>query len=53
MGYKILGFVVWRGAHWYLGRRYPHLGRNLVIGAVVSAGATAGAVAVAQRQRSS
>jgi hypothetical protein len=21
MGYKLLGFVVWRGAKWYLGRR--------------------------------
>jgi hypothetical protein len=21
MGYKLLGFVVWKGAKWYLGRR--------------------------------
>jgi hypothetical protein len=27
MGYKILGFVVWKGAKMYLGRRFgPHAG---------------------------
>lgn len=25
MGYKILGYTVWNGGKWYLGRRYGHL----------------------------
>ena len=31
MGYKILGFVVWRGALWYVRRRYPNAKRTLII----------------------
>jgi hypothetical protein len=52
MGYKLLGFVVWRGAKWYVGKRFPHAQRNLAIAGVV--GVLVAAVAVgAQRQRSS
>jgi hypothetical protein len=28
MGYKLLGYVVWKGAKWYLGRRVGSPGRN-------------------------
>jgi hypothetical protein len=35
MGYKILGFAVWKGAKWYLGRRYPKA-RPVALGAVVA-----------------
>jgi hypothetical protein len=28
MGYKLLGFVVWKGAKWYLGRRVGSNGRT-------------------------
>ena len=38
MGYKILGFVVWRGAKWYLRRSYGHLvpSRRLLAGGFVA-----------------
>jgi uncharacterized protein involved in exopolysaccharide biosynthesis len=52
MGYKLLGFVVWQGAKWYLHRRFPHAQRNLAIAGV--AGLLLAGVAVgATRQRSS
>jgi hypothetical protein len=52
MGYKLLGFVVWQGAKWYLHKRFPHAQRNLAIAGV--AGLLVAAVAVgASRQRSS
>ena len=39
MGYKVLGFVVWKGAKMYLGRRFgPHAG--------VKAAAASGALAL-------
>ncbi len=53
MGYKLLGFIVWRGGMWYIRRNYPNLQRNLIIGGVVTAGAVSGAVVVSQRSRSS
>jgi hypothetical protein len=32
MGYKLLGFVVWKGAKWYLGRRVgPHPRRKAAL----------------------
>jgi hypothetical protein len=49
MGYKLLGFVVWKGAKWYLGRRVGSSGRTkgaLVAGALAVA---AGAVVVLGR----
>jgi hypothetical protein len=48
MGYKVLGFVVWRGARWYLGRKFPGLGRKLALGG--AAAAVAGGAIVAGRQ---
>ena len=41
MGYRILGFAVWKGARWYVARKYPWL-RPVATGALV-----AGVLAVA------
>ncbi|MEA2208827.1 MAG: hypothetical protein QOF54_1304 [Solirubrobacteraceae bacterium] len=45
-GYKLLGFVVWRGAKWYARRRLPPA-RTLALAAVggLSAVGVAGAIA--------
>jgi hypothetical protein len=50
VGYKLLGFVVWKGARLYLRRRYGGVvtKRRLVIGGLVVA-LTAGGAAVALR----
>lgn len=48
MGYKVLGFVVWRGARWYLHRRMSGTKAKVAVagaGALVAAG-----VALAARQ---
>ncbi|HZT53068.1 MAG TPA: hypothetical protein VE995_01670 [Gaiellaceae bacterium] len=45
MGYKLLGFLVWRGARWYVRRRYPGAPRKLMIGAGVAAAVGAGGAA--------
>ncbi len=45
MGYKFLGYVVWRGAKWYLRRRVSDQRRRVAfagIAALVVAGAVAG-----------
>ena len=53
MGYKLLGFVVWRGARWYLGRRYSDAPRKIAIGAIAATAVAAGIGALAaQRSRS-
>lgn len=44
MGYKILGFVVWKGAKWYVGHRVSRAKRFAAAGAV---GLGVGAVVVA------
>lgn len=52
MGYKILGFVVWRGAKWYLKRRYPGAARKLAFGGIalfVLGAGIAGGVAAQRR----
>ena len=53
MGYKLLGMAVWRGARWYLRRKYPNLRRNATLGAAgtVVAAAVASGVAVAVEKR--
>ncbi|HZE06919.1 MAG TPA: hypothetical protein VE127_16945 [Solirubrobacteraceae bacterium] len=51
MGYKLLGFVVWQGAKLYLGRRFPHAGRNVAI-AALAGGVIAGGVAAIRAARS-
>jgi hypothetical protein len=52
MGYKILGFAVWKGGKWYLRRRMQGVGRKAAIGGAAAALVVGGAVA-AQRQQSS
>ena len=44
MGYKLLGWVVWNGAKWYLRRKY---GSTKVPTPVLAAALVAGAVGVA------
>jgi hypothetical protein len=51
MGYKILGFVVWRAGNWYVRRRLSGSSRKLAIAALGGA-LVAGAV-VAQRRTAS
>lgn len=46
MGYKLLGFVVWKGARMYL-RRRVNLRKVFVVGGVLALGA--GGLAVALR----
>ena len=48
MGYKLLGFVVWKGAKWYLGRRVGPKPRTkaTIAGGAVALTAVALAVAV-------
>ena len=50
VAYKMLGYVVWQGAKWYLRRRYRGAGRKVMIGGAAAAAlaAAAGAI-VAQR----
>jgi MYXO-CTERM domain-containing protein len=38
MGYKLLGFIVWRGAKWYLSRRYAGTGRKVGFGVLALGG---------------
>jgi hypothetical protein len=47
MLYKALGFAVWKGAKWYVGRKLPP--RKLIIGGAVALGA-ATLVAVSARR---
>jgi hypothetical protein len=35
VGYQVLGFTVWKGAKWYLRRRYGDTPRKLAAGGVV------------------
>jgi hypothetical protein len=52
MGYRVLGYVVWRGGKWYIRRRLTGgLRRRLALGGL-AAGVAAGA-AIAQRVSSS
>jgi hypothetical protein len=46
MGYKLLGFAVWKGAKWYLGRRFgPKAGmKGAAVGGLLLAGAGAAAL---------
>lgn len=47
-GYKLLGFVVWRGAKWYARRRLPS-SRSLALVAVGGLAAAVAAAAIAKR----
>jgi hypothetical protein len=46
--YALVGYVVWRGAKWYLRRRLPSR-RALALGAGGALTSAAGAVALAKR----
>jgi hypothetical protein len=52
MLYKVLGFVVWQGAKWYLHRRFSGAGRKVAI-AALAGGVIVGGVAAARAARSS
>jgi hypothetical protein len=51
MGYKLLGYVVWQGAKWYLRRRIQGTVRKAAIAGL--AALIVGGVIVAQRRHSS
>lgn len=51
MGYKLLGFAVWKGGKWYLRRRTPDAGRTVAI-AALAGGALVGGLALARAARS-
>jgi hypothetical protein len=51
MGYKILGYAVWRGGKWYLRRRFPGAGRKAAVAGGVGV-LVAGGVAFAVLRRS-
>ena len=51
MGYKVLGFAVWRGGKWYLRRRFPRAGRNLAIAGGVGVLVAGGPAAFAVQRR--
>lgn len=46
LGYRLLGFVVWKGGTWYLRRRYGAVPKAIAVGAL-----TAGAVGLAVRRQ--
>jgi hypothetical protein len=48
-GYRLLGFVVWRGAKWYLRRRLPSARTLAISGLALGAGVAAAAVAAGRR----
>jgi predicted PurR-regulated permease PerM len=50
MGYKILGYIVWRAGKWYVRRRAPNLPRNAAI-AVATLLLLGGAGAVVANRR--
>jgi|AntDryMetagUQ255_1029468.scaffolds.fasta_scaffold01608_2 hypothetical protein len=51
MGYKLLGLAVWKGARWYMGRRFGRLipSRRVLTGALVVTVVSGLAVAATRR----
>jgi hypothetical protein len=47
-GYKVVGYLIWKGGKWYLRRRLPPA-RTLALGGVAAAGAVTAAVLLARR----
>jgi hypothetical protein len=47
-GYKVLGYLLWKGGKWYLRRRLPPA-RTLALGALAALGATTAVVLLARR----
>jgi hypothetical protein len=50
MGYKLLGFAVWKGAKWYVGRRVGPHARLKALAAGGLLALAAGGIAVALRR---
>jgi hypothetical protein len=48
-GYKVLGFLVWKGTSWYLRNRYG-LAKRVGAGVLAAGAMAAGAVVLAQRR---
>ena len=53
MAYKMLGFLVWRSARWYMRRRYGRFVPSLPVLAGMAVVSGVGALAVAAAQRGS
>ena len=47
-GYRLLGYAVWRGAKWYVGKRLPSR-RSLALSGAAALGALGVTVAVGRR----
>jgi hypothetical protein len=47
-GYKVVGYVVWKGGKWYLRQRLPRA-RTLALRGLAAIGAVTGAVLLARR----
>jgi hypothetical protein len=47
-GYKVVGYVAWKGGKWYLRQRLPRV-RTLALRGLAGAGALTAAVLVARR----
>ena len=47
-GYKLLGYLVWQGGKWYLGRRLPSA-RTIALSGLAAAGVLSAAVVIARR----
>lgn len=52
MGYKLLGFVVWKGGTWYVRRKFPHAQRNSAIGGGLALLTAVGVAALVAQRRS-
>jgi hypothetical protein len=50
MFYRALGFAVWKGAKWYLGRRLPSRRLLVLGGAAATAAAVASVLAVGAKR---
>jgi hypothetical protein len=54
MGYKTLGFLVWKGGKFFLRRRFPKPPRKMaMVGGTLLAAGLAGGLAAAARHRAS
>ena len=51
MGYKILGYVVWNGAKWFMRSRTPGRGLKLTLAAGAALAVAGGAAAVVAQRR--
>ncbi len=43
-GYKIVGYVVWKGGRWYLRQRFPRARRVAIVGVTVTGGVLAATI---------